>query len=581
MKNKLFIFSLIFLSGLFYSCNDATAPIDEPSDSAPVIKLETDSKIVVDLSEETVVIKGEITSESKLSAVRYYKFEGGQPVSTENVSSFPDPNKYNFSRTVYLTEKLTKFSITALSANGKEAVSDIEITVTNDGGKPGEPGSEDVLAFPGAQGGAAYITGGRGGKVIYVTTLNDSGEGSLRWALQQSGARTVLFKVAGIISLNSDLKITNGNLTVAGQSAPGDGICIRNYPVVVQASNVIIRFIRFRMGDERGTEADALWGRNQKNMMIDHCSMSWSTDECSSFYDIENFTMQWCILSESLRISVHGKGQHGYGAIWGGKNASFHHNLLAHHDSRNPRFCGSRYSNKPEQEKVDFRNNVIYNWSANSGYGGEGGYYNMVNNYYKYGPATGSSRRSRIFQAYADDGKNSQPAGVHGHFYLDGNYVDGNSGVTSNNWNGFDVDAKATSSYGLKKDDFKADSEFDFFTMQPKSAQEAYNGVLAKSGASCKRDPIDARIVEEVKNRSYTYTGSQGSKNGLIDSQADVGGWPVYTFNTADVLPDSDNDGIPDGWLGDNYPGKTANDKNGEGYTYLEIYLNSLVNHLY
>jgi len=424
-----------------------------------------------------------------------------------------------------------------------------------------------VPAFPGAEGGGRYTTGGRGGKVIYVTSLEDTNtQGTLRWAINQSGARTIMFKVSGIIDLTSNLNIKNGNVTIAGQTAPGDGICLRNYYVQVSTSNVIIRYLHFRMGDAKQVEGDAIWGRNQQNVIIDHCSMSWSTDECASFYDNTNFTMQWCILSESLRNSVHGKGRHGYGGIWGGHTASFHHNLLACHDSRNPRMCGSRYSNSADLELVDFRNNVIYNWGANSGYAGEGGRYNFINNYYKPGPA--SSNRTRIFQPNADDGTNSQAAGVWGMFYVAGNYMASSPAVTTDNWQGITPNPSSKN-----KNELKSEVSYEMPFVTTHSAQEAYEKVLMYAGASLKRDAVDERIVRQVRDSSFTYVGSNGSTNGLIDSQTDVDGWPDYQSDQAPE--DSNNDGIPDAFV---LPeGKTATDLNEEGYTYLEVYLNSLV----
>lgn len=435
-------------------------------------------------------------------------------------------------------------------------------------------------AFPGAEGAGMFATGGRGGKVLYVTSLDDSEKpGTLRWAVKQKGARTILFKVSGEIRLKSPLRINNGDVTIAGQSAPGDGICISDYETSVSADNVIIRFIRFRLGDRQKRAVDALSGYRHNNIIIDHCSMSWAVDENSSFYDNTNFTMQWCFITESLRHSVHNKGNHGYGGIWGGQKASFHHNLLAHNDSRNPRFCGSRFSGHPDLEMVDFRNNVIYNWGSNNIYAAEGGRYNIVNNYFKPGPTTKGASMKRIFKPDADDGTNKQPAGTYGHFFVSGNYLEGNSTVTNNNKLGVELGntfEKYAPGIGLK--DIIREQEFEVPYVTTHTAKDAYDKVLAYGGCSLVRDIHDKRYVENVKNGTFNFNGSSGSKDGLIDSQNDVGGWPEY--KTRNTYTDSNSDGIPDGWLETNYPGKTANDLNNEGYTLLEVYLNSLVAHL-
>lgn len=435
-------------------------------------------------------------------------------------------------------------------------------------------------AFPGAEGAGMYTTGGRGGKVLYVTSLEDTDDtGTLRWAIKKKGPRTILFKVSGQIILKSPLKINNGDLTIAGQSAPGDGICISNYNTTISANNVIIRFVRFRMGDEAQQSQDALSGKNNKDVIIDHCSMSWSLDEVSSFYDNQNFTMQWCIIAEAFKNSFHEKGKHGYGGIWGGKNATFHHNLLVHNDSRNPRFCGSRYSNRPDLERVDYRNNVIYNWGSNNVYGGEGGSYNIINNYYKPGPASSSASSKRFLNPYSDNGKNKQSEGIHGKFFVEGNYMFNNPKLTKNNALGIELMSNFDKYVSeISKRDVFANSEFIFEPVQTHSSQQAYLKVLENAGCALVRDIHDLRYVDNVRNGNFDFLGSNGSENGLIDSQKDVGGWPRY--HTYNIQIDLNEDGIPDEWLEQNHPGKTANDKNSEGYTYLEVYLNSLVSHL-
>ena len=411
-------------------------------------------------------------------------------------------------------------------------------------------------AFPGAEGCGKYTTGGRGGKVIKVSNLNDNGPGSLREALEINEPRTIIFTVSGTIALESPLRITSGDLTIAAQSAPGDGICVRNYNVSIVANNVIVRYMRFRLGDEFRQQEDALTCLRRKSIIIDHCSMSWSADETASTYDTENVTMQWCIISESLNNSVHFKGPHGYGGIWGGNNASFHHNLLANHTSRNPRFCGSRYHHHPEWEVVDFRNNVIFNWEHNSAYGGEQGNYNMVNNYYKAGPATHKNIRNRIVN----------PSSPVGKFYVDGNYVDGFPEITKDNWAG-GVQCKALDSVHI----FKAvPMRVD---IPEESAEQAYLAVLAEAGASFKRDALDRRIIEEVRSGKPTYG------DGVIDSQTTVGGWP--DLKAEEAPSDADSDGMPDLW--EKAYGLDSNKADDAlytldpQYTNLEVYLNSIL----
>ena len=439
---------------------------------------------------------------------------------------------------------------------------------------------ETAFAFPGADGFGKNTTGGRGGRVIKVTNLNDAGAGSLREAINTTGPRIIVFDVSGNIVLRSRLQINSGDVTIAGQTAPGDGICIQNYEMNVNASNVIIRFMRFRMGDITKNEQDALWGRYQQNLIIDHCSMSWSIDECSSFYANKEFTMQWCILSESLNKSFHEKDDHSYGGIWGGVNASFHHNLLAHHNSRNVRFDGGKRSGTGISpfgiDKVDYRNNVIYNWGANSAYGGENGEYNIVNNYYKAGPGTSSSRRFRIMEISMASNLAIYGPGF-GKFFIDGNHVEGSTSITTNNWAG-GVDQGSglgSANYNLSRQliAFNADP------LTPRTAIQAYEAVLLYGGASYKRDLVDTRIINEVKTGTTTFVGSKTGKKGIIDSQTDVGGWPI--LQQTPPLKDTDGDGMPDDWevankLDPNKANSNARDLS-TAYDNIEVYINSLV----
>lgn len=444
-----------------------------------------------------------------------------------------------------------------------------------------------VAAFPGAEGCGKYATGGRGGTVYRVTSLEDdvNTPGTLRYAVSKSNARIIIFNVSGRIDLKSELRIRNGNISILGQSAPGDGICISGYPLVVNADNVIIRFIRLRMGDEKGFEGDALTVTGSKNVIIDHCSFSWSTDECVSCYNNENFTLQYCFITESLRKSIHLKGSHGYAGIWGGINASFHHNLIAHHDSRNPRFDHD-YLSTTHRGPIDFVNNVVYNWGGNSAYGGESvntqRTINFVANYYKPGPATNSKVRTRFIDPWTtctnctDKVKGTvMPPSV----YLAQNIMAAQDGtqvadVTADNWKG-----------STEKNKSVATAHFAMlYELSAQNANDAYETVLNHAGASLVRDLNDNTVVNDVRNGSSTHKGSNGSTGGLIDTQSDAGGWQEY--KTYNQLTDTDLDGMPDEWeaangLNPNSGNDASKYELSKEYTNLEVYLNSLVSHLY
>lgn len=418
------------------------------------------------------------------------------------------------------------------------------------------------LAFPGAEGYGKYTTGGRGGEIIYVTNLSDAGPGSFRAAVEKEGARTVVFSVSGTIKLESPIIVYNGDLTIAGQTAPGGGITIRDYPVELEANNIMVRFMRFRLGDETEIPADAFSGTEVKDVIVDHCSMSWGIDEVSSFYRNQNFTLQWSIISESLAQSAHPKGRHGYAGIWGGQKATFHHNLIAHHTSRNPRLADSGYDRRPVNRQVDFYNNVIYNWQFNSIYGGEKGEQNIVNNYFKPGPATDDDVSDRIVN----------PSKPYGKFYVGGNVVEGFEQITQNNWSGGVQSANPEAARAAKP--------FSFDTDIAEHPMSAYKDILVHSGASYYRDTVDERVVSDVEKGTAAYTGSKSKLPGIIDSQEDVGGWPELA--SGEAPKDSDQDGMPDEWEQEHglNPGDASDSvlyTLVENYTNVEVYLNSLV----
>lgn len=462
---------------------------------------------------------------------------------------------------------------------------------------------EKQLAFPGAEGFGRYTTGGRGGTVYHVTTLEDTDEkGSFRWACNQKGPRTIIFDVTGTIYLKSSLRLNNGDVTIAGQTSPGGGICIADYPFSIGADNVIIRYMRFRCGNRHVDEheGDGLGGMDLKDIIIDHCSVSWSVDECLSVYGSKNLTVQWCIAAQSMVNAGHSKGNHGYGGNWGGSGASYHHNLMIHHTSRTPRL-GPRPSTQTD-ERMDMRNNVIYNWGGNGCYGGEGMNVNIVNNYYKPGPAT-EKRSATIQRRIAGIGirtteytghNSAQPNEwdkmwhVWGKFYVDGNVNSKYPDVTNDNWtygmynqitNGSGVDYTYTQ---MTKDTMRINEPIDFVAVTTHSAETAFEKVLSYAGCrriSTTRDALDVILVADAQNGTATYTGSNCDP-GFINSQDDAGGWPVLT--PANAPADLDGDGISDQW--EDFNGLDPNDPTdgnkigADGYTNLERYLNSLVN---
>ena len=485
-------------------------------------------------------------------------------------------------------------------------------------------------AFPGAEGHGRYTKGGRGGKVIHVTNLKDDGStGSLRWALKQSGTKYIVFDVSGYIDLKSQLNIPS-NTTIAGQTAPGDGITLRYYTVYLNGDNIVMRFIRSRRSQVKDVNdgADATWGRHHKNVIFDHCSFSWSIDEVASFYDNRDFTMQWCNITEGLANPGHSKGEHSYGGIWGGKGASFHHNLIAHVQNRSPRFCGARYnwegydktkySSSIEAEIVDFRNCVIYNWGKYNGcYGGTGGgNINIVNNYYKAGPGTSNKKNvTTVSVATSGNASGSPFMGYACRYFINGNYVTAASPSANYDWNGVkydnglstingqyyipDADHNYGSNVTYKKNSsnvdcvkLKLDEAVDAGEVTTHSAKNAFDKVIAYAGASLKRDEVDKRYYNEAKNGTTTYTGAKSGRKGILDVINDPNGtqnsatasYPTLVSESRPSSFDSDNDGMPDAWETAN--GLNPNDASDamkytldpEGYyTNIEVYCNSLV----
>lgn len=554
--------------------------------------------------------------------------------STEYVFPMKDGEGNSTSKeyTIHFADPVTN-SLT-FTPKDKQCVWAITLYITGTPAVTPDDDTELAPAFPGAEGSGRYAQGGRGTNgttnVYHVTSLKDDKnvEGTLRWALAQDGPRTIVFDVSGYIDLASDLKIPS-NTTIAGQTAPAPGITLRYYTVnTSDAENVIIRYMRFRRSQVKDVNdgADAAWGRHGNNIILDHCSFSWSIDEVASFYDNRDFTMQWCVVAEGLCNSGHTKGGHSYGGIWGGKNATFHHNMITNVHNRTPRLCGARfnwngydktYDNSVQAERVDVRNNLYYNWgNGNGAYGGMGGYHNLVNNYYKAGP--GTTNKSRVFQGgtiSSDDSENGLPAGLPGRFYIDGNYVTAQNKIYD--WKGFKQDSGTgvnttdttyTDSQGLYGTagatvNIKLDEEVDMADVTTHTAANAYNQILLYGGASLYRDAVDERFMTDATNGTTSYkmtetTDGEGNAvteftEGIVDkindpAAAAVAGQPSFPMLAVVERPtnwDTDRDGMPDAWEDANGLDKNnaadgnlyTLDSEKTWYTNLEVYLNSIV----
>lgn len=465
--------------------------------------------------------------------------------------------------------------------------------------RPNDLPQARVAAFPGAEGGGMYSFGGRGGKVFVVNNLNDDGPGSFRWACEQGGARTVVFNVAGIIRLKTPLIIRAPYITIAGQSAPGNGVCIAGESVWINTHDVIIRYMRFRRGETFvGRRDDAIGGNPVGNIIIDHVSASWGLDENMSMYrhmyddstgskeqkmGTVNLTIQHSIFSEALDT-----WNHAFGSTLGGENASFMRNLWADNAGRNPSIGWNGTFN--------FVNNVVFNWVHRSIDGGDyTATYNMINNYFKPGPATpkNSPVGHRILKP--ESGRSKLKYKVFGRVYADGNIMEGYPEITKDNWaGGIQIADEEQSDLSKYVEYMRVNTPFPMPTLTTTSAKDAFSYVLEHAGATLpERDPVDTRVVEQVRTGKINYLPNvklpatqfehrrmpiDSYKTGIITDVSQVGGYPAYKGTP---YKDSDNDGIPDAWekqhgLNPNDPADASQYKNGSSYTNIEVYLNEI-----
>jgi hypothetical protein len=480
--------------------------------------------------------------------------------------------------------------------------------------KPEDLPQAKVPAFPGAEGGGKFSFGGRGGKVFVVTNLLDSGPGTLREACESAGPRIVVFNVAGIIHLDKPVYIEAPYITIDGHTAPGDGICIANNGIVDNAHDVVIRYLRLRRGNlDIFNRHGVHYGNPVGNIIIDHVSASWGQDQNIDTYrhmyqptnggpalklPAVNVTIQWTITSEALNTY-----NHAFGGDWGGRNSMFHHNLLACNTGRNPSIAMTYDFN--------FVNNVLFNWRHRSvDGGGKESLYNIINNYYKPGPATPNSAvRYRILQP-AQSWSKADPVSRWGKAYVAGNVIEGYPKVTANNWDGGvqfskapDADATGAIAKGAQDDDDKiqkisaqvrVDKPFPMSPVTMESAPDAFNSVLKNAGATLpRRDPVDERVIAEVKTgkvwsegKEFTPEPMKGlaknnigtAGNGIITDISQVGGYPDYK---GEPIKDLGADGIPLSWkkkygLDPKDAELASKDLKGDGYTVIEKYLNGL-----
>jgi pectate lyase len=407
----------------------------------------------------------------------------------------------------------------------------------------------DLPAFPGAEGYGSSTPGGRGGKVIEVTNLNDAGPGSLREAVDATGPRIVVFRVSGTIPLTRDLVIRNPNITIAGQTAPGDGICLKNYKLMISANDSVVRYLRVRRGNESGRADDSLGVAEAQRVVVDHCSIGWSMDEAlNTWHGSKDITIQWCLVSEALHVRGHG-----FAATLGGVNASYHHNMIANCPGRNPSVAGNH---EFQTRNMDWRNNVHFNWGSRT-FDGKPSSINIVNNYFKPGPMS----RLKVFARI--DAPGAYPQVGIGKWYFSGNLYEGDEAISKDNKSG------TTGAQEL----IVADPN-EFAPVKTVSAQEVFPMVLAGVGATLpKRDSVDTRVIDEARTGKTTFG------DGTVMDPKDVGGWPE--LKSAEPPTDSDHDGMPDWWekkcgLNPNDASDGAKDLAGDGYTNVEKYLNGI-----